>query len=179
VILTPRLRLRALTTRDLALFRALYCNAETMRYIGKPFSRTQAARSLRLTVAATRKPPRSLRHYVIAERKSRRSVGMCSLRPAAWAKRGAEAGLMLLPAASGRGYAREALQSLIDAALLKLRVDTVWVQHDPANASAARLSHALGFRPVRKKSLLDECRGQMLQLLKRPRSHIPTTSEGK
>lgn len=179
MILTPRLRLRALTTRDLALFRALYCDAETMRHIGNPFSRTQAAVSLRLTVAATRKPPRNLHHYVIVERKSRRSVGMCSLRPAAWDKRGVEAGLMLLTSARGRGYAREALGGLIDAAFSQLHVDTVWVEHSRANEAMGRLNHLLGFRPAQGRFALENEPDQILQLLRRPRSHASNTNERK
>ena len=178
MILTPRLRLRALTTRDLALFRALYCDRGTMRHIGKPLSRSVAAISLRLTVAATRKPG-GLQFFVIAERRSRRGVGMCSLRPAAWDERGVEAGLMLLPAARGRGYAREALQGLIDAGFSNLHVDTVWVQHSRANEEMGHLSLALGFRPVRRKIAPDREPDQIIQLLRRPRTHSSTTNARK
>jgi hypothetical protein len=82
---------------------------------------------------------------VIAERKSRRGVGMCSLRPAAWDKHGVEAGLMLLPAARGRGYAREALRALIDDAFLRMPIESVWVQYRRANVEAAKLCDGLGF----------------------------------
>jgi RimJ/RimL family protein N-acetyltransferase len=144
MIPTARLRLRALTLSDLALFRALYCDSGTMRHIGKPMSRARAAASLRATVAAARKPG-GLRFFVIAERKSRRGVGMCSLRPAAWDKHGAEAGLMLLPSARGRWYAREALRALIDDAFLRLPIESVWVQYRRANVEAAKLCDGLGF----------------------------------
>jgi aminoglycoside 6'-N-acetyltransferase len=144
VILTPRLRLRALTLDDLALFRALYCDPGTMRHVGKPMSRTLAAASLHATLAATRKPG-GLRFYTIVERQSRRGVGLCSLRPAAWDERGVEAGLMLLPAARGRGYAHEALRALIGDAFFRLPIEAVWVQYRRANADAARLCDSLGF----------------------------------
>jgi RimJ/RimL family protein N-acetyltransferase len=144
VILTSHLRLRALTLNDLALFRALYCDPGTMRHVGKPMSRTRAAASLGATIAATRKPG-GPRFFVIAERQSRRGVGMCSLRPAAWDKRGVEAGLMLLPVARGRGYAREALRALIDDAFLRLPIESVWVQYRRANVEAAKLCDGLGF----------------------------------
>lgn len=144
MILTSRLRLRALTLNDLALFRALYCDPGTMRHVGKPMSRARAAASLGATIAATRKP-RGLRFFAIAERQSRRGVGMCSLRPAAWDKRGVEAGLMLLPAARGRGYAREALRALIDDAFLRMPIESVWVQYRRANVEAAKLCDGLGF----------------------------------
>lgn len=168
MILTPRLRLRALSTRDLALFRALYCDAETMRYIGKPLSRSVAAVSLRLTVAATRKPG-GLRFYTIVERQSRHALGTCSLRPAAWDKRGVELGIMLVRAARSHGFAHEALRALIDVAFSNLHIHTVWVQHCHVGVGIARLSEALGFRPTRKKCLQKRRSRQIFQLLRRPR----------
>lgn len=173
MILTPRLRLRALTMRDLTLFRALYCNAETMRHIGKPLSRSLAAASLRATVAATRKPG-GLRFYVIVERQSRRGIGMCSLRPAAWSKRSVEMGIMLVHGARGRGYAREAFAALVNDAFFQLPIDTVWVQHSRANAEAARLNDALGFRPTLAKRLHGPRRGQRTWVLWRPKQHDPS-----
>ena len=144
MILTPRLRLRALAPSDLALFRALYCDPGTMRHIGKPLARSVAAASLRATVAATSKRGR-LRFFVIAERESRRNVGMCSLRPAAWHEHGVEVGLMLLAGKRRRGFAREALAALMDKAFSQLHIDVVWVQYRRANLSMARLCDSLGF----------------------------------
>lgn len=145
MILTARLRLRALTLRDHDLFRALYRDAATMRHIGKPLSRAGAHASLRATVATTRKR-HGLHFFVIAERKSRRGIGLCSLRPIAWDACGVEAGLMLLPAAGRRGYAREALAALIEVAFFQLRACAVWVQYRRANTAAGRLCDATGFR---------------------------------
>ena len=144
MILTPRLRLRALAQRDLALFRALYCNAATMRHIGKPMSRADALASLRATLAAARKPD-GPRFFVIAERESRRGIGLCSHRPAIWRKNSAELGIMLVPRARGRGYAHEALQALIRMAFFQLRAKAVWVQYRRANVIMARLCEAAGF----------------------------------
>jgi len=145
VILSARLRLRALAPGDLALFRALYCDAATMRHVGRPLSRADARASLRATVAAMRKR-HGLRFFAIAERSTRRGIGLGSLHPAAWDARGAEAGLMLLPAAQGHGYAREALSALIEVAFFQLRAKAVWVQYRRANTAAGRLCEATGFR---------------------------------
>lgn len=144
MILTPRLRLRALAAHDLALFRALYCDAKIMRHIGKPMTSADARASLRATLAAARKSD-GPRFFVIAERKSRRGVGLCSHRPAAWRKGDVELGLMLAPRAHGRGYAHEALQALIRMAFFQLRAKAVWVQYRRANVRMARLCEAAGF----------------------------------
>jgi hypothetical protein len=86
-----------------------------------------------------------LRFYTIVERRSRRGLGMCSLRPAAWDKNGLELGIMLLPAACGCGHAREALAAVIRHAFTALLVTAIWVQYRRANAGMAKLSDSLGF----------------------------------
>ncbi len=175
MILSARLRLRALAPGDLALFRALYCDAATMRHVGRPLSRADARASLRATVAAMRKR-HGLRFFAIAERSTRRGIGLGSLHPAAWDARGAEAGLMLLPAARGRGYAREALAALIEAAFFQLRADAVWVQYRRANTAAERLCDDTGFRSA--VSHLDDTKiRRCVRISRRPewrkRSELP------
>ncbi|MEO8803779.1 MAG: GNAT family N-acetyltransferase [Rudaea sp.] len=143
-IAISRLRLRALAMRDLALFRNLYGDAETMRHIGRPMPSAQAAGSLRATINAARNTGGPY-FFVIVEGCSERSIGLCSIRGFSARTCRVEAGLMLLRAARGQGYATEALGALIDAAFQSLPIDSVWVQYRPANVIAARLCDALGF----------------------------------
>ncbi|HST29132.1 MAG TPA: GNAT family N-acetyltransferase [Rudaea sp.] len=164
MILTPRLRLRALTTRDLALFRALYCDAKTMRHIGRPLPRRDAMASLRATAVRKAGDPR---FFVIAERESRRSVGLCSIRPVPPLHGRVELGLMLLPDARGRGHAREALRALIDDAFFRLPIDAVWVQYRQTNAKAGRLCDDVGL-PVSAHNSKNAKRGQCVRVLRRP-----------
>ena len=174
---TSRLRLRALAARDLALFRTLYTDAGTMRFIGRPLSPDTVEPSLHATLDAARKP-RGPRFFVIVERRRRRAIGLCSIRRVSTRERSAEAGIMLVPQACGLGHGRDAFGALIDAAFRTLPIDTVWVQYRPANAAMARLCGSLGF------SATDGCRrprgarpGQCVSLLQRPggckKSHQP------
>ncbi|MBS0556295.1 MAG: GNAT family N-acetyltransferase [Proteobacteria bacterium] len=154
------------------MFRALYCDAKTMRHIGKPISPTDARASLRATMAAHKRG--ALRFFVIAERESRCAVGLCSLRPAAWDEHGAEAGLMLLPAARGHGYARETLRALIEVAFFQLRAKAVWVQYRRANVKMARLCQAAGFESGLKQNPARGCVGLVRRSGYRKNSCKPT-----
>ncbi len=145
VVSTPRLRLRALTRRDLVVFRKLYCDAGTMRHIGRPLRPAEAAPSLRATVEAACQPD-GPKFFVIVQGGNRRSIGLCSIRGFSEPMRRVELGIMLVRAARGHGYAREAFVALIEATFRALPIDMVWVQHSRANAGAARLNEALGFR---------------------------------
>jgi RimJ/RimL family protein N-acetyltransferase len=143
-IATARLRLRALAASDLALMRDVYSDAETMRFIGRPFSPALAAASLRATLQAMRQPE-GPRFFAVIEKRSRHKIGLCSIQPVAVHERSAEIGIMLTREARRRRYASEALSALIAAAFQTLPIDTVWVQYRKANRGAARLFDALGF----------------------------------
>jgi len=162
-----RVRLRALARSDLALFRELYCDAETMRHIGRPFSHAYAAASLRATLRARREPSGPF-FFAIAERGDARTVGLCSIRPTINA-RCHELGIMLVRAARGRGLACEALRVLIDAAFRTLPITAVSVQYRCANAAMARVCDRLGFfsaGPTRSGARPKTC----VRMLRRPRS---------
>ena len=158
---TARLRLRLLARRDLRLFRALYCDAEVMRHIGRPLTKATAAPSFDATLNAMRKPggPRFL---VVVERRHRRVVGLCSIRATADRRR-PELGMMLLRAARNRGYAKEALAALITTAFGTLPITCVSVQYRLANAGSSRLCESLGFgQPIPGSR-----RGSCVRLLRR------------
>lgn len=144
--MTARVRLRALARGDLHLFQLLYCDAETMRHVGRPLSRARAAASLRATVDAGRKSS-GPRFFVIVERHGRQSVGLCSIRPTPDAGC-LEVGIMLVRAGRGRGLAGEALRSLIHATFRRLPITAVSVQYRSANAAMSRVCDKLGFAPA-------------------------------
>ncbi|HXR62114.1 MAG TPA: GNAT family N-acetyltransferase [Rudaea sp.] len=161
-----RVRLRALARGDLALFRALYCDAETMRHIGRPFSHADAAASLRATLVASREAAGPF-FCTIIERGNDRAVGLCSIRPTA-DPRCHELGIMMVRTARGRGLAREALGVLIDAAFRTLPITGVSVQYRCANAAMARVCDGLGFSPARMSQSGARAK-TYVRMLRRPR----------
>src|SRR4030095_3059172 len=51
---SPRLTLRSIRESDEELYSELFCDPETMRYIGPPWTRPEAAQAFRGVLAATR-----------------------------------------------------------------------------------------------------------------------------
>ena len=143
-IATARLRLRALTATDLSLFRDLYCDAETMRFIGRRFSAAVAATTLVATLKAMRASA-GPRFFAVVEKRGGCGVGVCSIQATAADERSVEIGIMLEREARLKRYASEAISALVAAAFQTLPIDTVWVQYRKANKGAARLFDALGF----------------------------------
>jgi len=143
-IATARLRLRPLAAADLLLFRDLYCDGATMRFIGRPFSAKAAASALLATLDAMRDSA-GPRFFTVVEKRGGRAVGVCSIQAPAPNERSAEIGIMLKREVRRRRYASEALSALLAMAWRTLPIDTVWVQYRKANRGAARLFDALGF----------------------------------
>ena len=175
-----RLRLRALSIRDLALFGALYGDAETMRHIGRPLAPQRMAPSLRATLDSGSNP-RGPWFFTIVKKRDGRAIGLCSLRRISVRERSAEAGIMLLQQSCGRGYAGEAFSALVIAALRALPIDTVWVQYQRANASATHLCDSLGFAQVSgwrpRGAMSGQCVSVMHQPMGREKSKHPMRGE--
>ena len=174
MVTTARLRLRPLTRHDLSLFRELYGDKETVRYIGRPLASARALASLRATVSATGGPG-ELQFFVIQRRRGP-AIGLCSIRPTVDI-RCQEIGVMLLREARGYGYATEALGMLMTTAFQALPISSVSVQYRHANASMASVCDNLGFaRPARRVN-----RRTCIRILRRPQwlRRIQPLAKGK
>lgn len=172
---TTRLRLRALAPRDLQLFRALYCNAEPMRHIGRPLPLARSQDYLRATANA-RHQPCGPWFFVIVVRDTQRVIGMCSVRRATTQATRAEVGIMLLRGARGHGYAAEALGALIDRASETLPITTVWAQYRRANPGTEKLLDALGFLPAPLPKIGRRPRS-CVRILRLPRRRSDSTNQ--
>lgn len=142
----PRLQLRALRDADARLFCALYCDAETMRFVAPALARDQALASFHATLQATRRQ-RAPRFFVVLEGRPGRAIGLCSIQAIARRERAAELGIMLAPGARQRRLAQPAMRHLMRLAFETLSIDLIWVQYRAANVAAARLFAGLGFAP--------------------------------
>lgn len=139
---SARLLIRSLAESDLELYCDLFSNAETMRYIGQPWTRTEAANAFSLALSAARcEPPKGL-FLALIERTAQRSIGICTLQNFEWPLRRAELGLMLAPAGRAQGFATEALVAVIGHAFAILALDEIWVRFavDHALAELTALS---------------------------------------
>jgi RimJ/RimL family protein N-acetyltransferase len=175
---SARLRLRAFAARDLALFRALYTDPETMRFIARPLSAPQATASFHATLLASRQA-QNFRFLAIAERDGGAAIGLCSIRRVSRRARRAEVGIMLVSAARRRGYATEALATLIADAFRALPIDAVWVQYHRANAATARLFDSLGFPAADGWRPHGARPGRCVRILRRPPSQTKSNQPAR
>ena len=143
---TRRLILRPLGRGDEALFCALYGDAATMRFIGRPLAPPRARTSFATALRAAGRPGGPQFFAIVT--KAGGAVGMCALQAVERRARRVEGGIVLAPRAQGKGYAREAFAALAAAAFRTLPIDMLWVQYRGSNAAAGLLFSRLGFSPA-------------------------------
>jgi RimJ/RimL family protein N-acetyltransferase len=143
-LIGEKLILRSIDERDEELYCGLFCDPETMRYIGPPWPRAEAVRAFRGVLEATRRmPPRALFLTLIAQ-ETQRPIGLCTLQDVDAVRRQTELGVMLLPTARVQGLATEALLTVIAHAFATLPVDEVWVRFAVEHAACERLALRTG-----------------------------------
>jgi RimJ/RimL family protein N-acetyltransferase len=135
-----RLIVRSLRDCDEELYCQLFCDPETMRYIGPAWTRADAARAFSGALEGMRSiPPRGL-FLVLTLKTDERPVGLCTLQNFERTERRAELGMMLLPSARAFGVATEALIAVLAHAFATLPFDEIWVRfandHEVATRTA-------------------------------------------
>ncbi len=141
-IATARLELRRLCSEDAALYRDLYTDPQTMRFIAPPLTARQAARSFATALRVSDAPLNGPLFLSIIERTSQLSLGLCAIQQIRM--RRAETGVIICAAARGRGFATEALRGVIGWGLACLPLEHLWVSCALHNLAAERLVHAAG-----------------------------------
>jgi [ribosomal protein S5]-alanine N-acetyltransferase len=164
---TARLRMRALSECDQALFCRLYTDVESMRFIGRPLSRTRALAAFHLTLRSIRKEKSGPCFFAIVPKTSESAVGLCAIQPVARNARRAEIGIMLAGEGRGRHFGVEAVSGLAKSAFRALPIDRLWVQYHPANMAAKRLFARLSFLPEPRARPRGIRRGQCIGVTQR------------
>jgi RimJ/RimL family protein N-acetyltransferase len=141
---TQQLILRSIRESDEGLYCELFCDPDTMRYIGPPWTRAEAQRAFRDALGAMRAtPPRGL-FVTVIHRDAQRPIGLCTLQNFDRAQRRAELGLMLVPSGRAYGAATEALMAFIEHAFATLPFDELWVRFAVDHAAARRTAMSSG-----------------------------------
>lgn len=157
---SQRLILRSLRECDEELYCRLFCDPETMRYIGPPWTRAAAAKAFRCALKAMRAtPPRGL-FVVLMTKAGERPVGLCTLQNFAPGGRRAELGLMLVPSGRAYGAATEGLIAVLAHAFATLPFAEIWVRFAVEHEAAARTAVSSGL--VRHAQLEPEDRAANL-----------------
>lgn len=143
---TTRLLARALDERDEQLYCDLFADADTMRFIGRTWSREQAVRAFRAACRAMRRLATGRDVFLtLIDKAARSGVGLCSIQDIDAAARLAELGLMLKPVACGQGYAKEILAAATSWAFQALPIDELRVRFATTHASAERVALGTGY----------------------------------
>ena len=155
-LITPRLIGRSLHEGDEQLYCELFCDPETMRHIGPPWTRADAARAFRDVLEVSRAaPPRAL-FLTLIRKDTQQPIGLCTLQNVDEARRQAEFGVMVVPSGRTQGFATEAMVGAIAHAFAELPVDEVWSRVAVDHAVCERL--VIGVGMVRHSGVLPEDR---------------------
>ena len=140
---SERLILRTLRECDEELYCQLFCDPETMRYIGPAWTRPEAARAFHGALEAMRAtPPRGL-FLAMTFQADQRPAGLCTLQNFEALER-AELGMMLVPSGRASRVATEALIAVLAQVFATLPFEEIWVRFAIHHAAATRTAVAGG-----------------------------------
>jgi RimJ/RimL family protein N-acetyltransferase len=141
---SERLLFRSLRASDQELYCALFCDPETMRHIGPPWTRDEAVRAFSGVLEATQcSPPRAL-FLTLIPKDRQQAIGLCTLQNFDPVRRQTEFGVMLLSSGREQGFATEAMTGVIAHAFAELPVDEVWSRVAVDHAVCERLVLRVG-----------------------------------
>jgi RimJ/RimL family protein N-acetyltransferase len=144
---TVRLHLRPLGAEDETFYCRLYTDPLVMRHIAMPLSADAAHRSFRGACRQAARQPPQRRTWVMTEAGTAVDIGLLALvdDPQAMSS---EIGALLLYDWQNRGYAAEAIETLVAYAFRDLELAAVHTRHTGDNGPAAGLMRKLGFVAV-------------------------------
>ena len=145
---TPRLILRRFTDADLEPFLAYRSDPEIARYQGwsEPYTREMAQEFIQEMKTRQLGEPGALFQWAIEERLSGEMIGDLAFYLLSRDTRQAEIGATLARSYHGLGYAREAVQRLLEYLFDELDLHRVSANCDPENTPAWLVLERLGFR---------------------------------
>ena len=143
----PPFRLRPFAEGDLALYAALFTDAEVMQAVGAPFAPDRAARAAAASLRHQGDARGRFRHWVIEHPEGTAGLLGLALRGEAWRGGEAELGVLLWPAWQGRGAATAAITAVRPWAFDVAGLAVLTCHHAEAHAGAAALMRRVGFTP--------------------------------
>ena len=145
IALTPRLRLRELTEGDADFALELLNDADFLAHIGDKGVRTREdARAYLCNGPLASYAAHGFGLWGVEPGEGGALLGMCGLLQRDWLD-APDLGYAFLPAARGRGVAREAAEAVLALARPRFGADTVLAIVNPENAPSIRLLERVGF----------------------------------
>lgn len=141
----PRVRLRALTDRDVDALFAIFSDEAMMRYWSTAPMRERAEAEKYLASIRCGFADQSLFQWGVERMEDGEVLGTCTLFNFHRGCMRAELGYCLRSPWWGRGYMGEALTALIDHAFGTLKLRRLEADVDPGNAASLRILERMGF----------------------------------
>ena len=144
-----RVRGRLVNEGDIDLYRALYADADVMRYIAAVMGPDEVAAVFANALRHNANPAVRARYWHVSHQRTGQMLGLAALvRDASLPTRG-ELGLMLLPKVQHRGFGAQTLECVVEGVLSqrwRLGVDEIVGRHAVDNVVVGRLVEHLGFK---------------------------------
>jgi ribosomal-protein-alanine N-acetyltransferase len=144
-LMTPRLTLRPLETRDVDAVFAMMSDDETMRFWDWPAFRD---RDVVADIVAAQRADMAAdiaMYWAVALTAGGAAIGSCDLSDIDRHHKRAEIGFLFSRAWWGNGYAREAMEAINAFAFEDLHMERLWARFHAGNAASQRLLERLGF----------------------------------
>ena len=141
----PPYALRPFAASDLALYVALFTDAEVMRSVGGPMARERAERAASAALRHQHDAQGRFRHWVIAHPEGPAGLLGLALRGEAWHDGDAELGVLLWPAWQARGAATATIRAVRPWAFDVAGLSALVCHHAIGHAGAAALMRRVGF----------------------------------
>lgn len=133
------------TTDQSELATRLWGNPQVTRYITRTGRMTESDIAARLTREVENGRRHGIQYWPLFLKADDSFIGCCGLRPYNLEHGLAEIGVHLLPEAWNKGYAQEAVRTVIDYAANQLGLQALFAGHNPNNTSSAAVLGKLGF----------------------------------
>ena len=144
---TARLQLRRFQPRDLAAYAGYHCRDDVYRYLYQPAPDQDAVRDqfTALLAAPFHQDGDSL-HLCVTRRKDEQVLGEVLLKIGSLSALQLEVGYIFDPAASGQGYATEAVRAMLQLGFEKLGAHRIFARLDALNLGSIGIVERLHFR---------------------------------
>ena len=143
---TPRLRLRALVPADVPALYEIFADVEVVRYwSAPPLADLAEAAALQAEIEALFHAGSLFQWGIVRAGAEDRVLGTCTLADIDLKHQRAAIGFALGRASWGHGFAREAVQALVEFAFTELELHRLAADADPRNQRSLQLLAALGF----------------------------------
>lgn len=144
---TPRLRLRALVPADAPALYEIFADVEVVRYwSAPPLADLAEAAAMQAHIEALFHARSLFQWGIVRAEAADRVLGTCTLADIDLKHQRAAIGFALGRASWGQGFAREAVQALVDFAFTELELHRLAADADPRNQRSLHLMETLGFQ---------------------------------